>query len=312
MTELLLRVARLAVALLAIATAVVVVPAIARSDFDPLPAAGPGPSPTVVARSAPAASSRPAPPAPTAAPAPSPTAPDRLYLLPPPSAPAPGRAPTVDVAPTATPGPAGPAPDPAPSAVEPRFGGSTSGPPTLLGDDVGTTAPAPPQPLAVPYRVEVRTDDPETAGAAAVIDAILADARGWSRAGYVLQRNDAAPYAIVLAEGEEVDALCAPYDTESTYSCQNGGTVALNADRWRSATPEWTGDLASYREYLVNHEVGHLLGQSHVDCPAPGQPSPIMVQQSTELDGCLPNGWPLDDDVTLAARRDRPLAPGPE
>ena len=35
-----------------------------------------------------------------------------------------------------------------------------------------------------------------------------------------------------------------------------------------------------------------------------------MSQQSTELDGCLPNPWPLDWEVALAARHDQPLAPG--
>lgn len=323
MTELLLRIARVAVALLAVATAVVVVPSVARSDFDPLPAAEP--APTSAASTAALVPAPVAPPVgastPGAAPAPVPaaTAPGRLYLLPPtpPSPPPGGGSPTVAPEPMASPGPAGPAPDPATggtgaSGATAEFGGSSSGAPTLLGEDVAGTAPAAPQPLVVPYRIDVRTVDGATADAAAAIEAILADPRGWSGAGYVLQRNDAAPYVVVLAEAAAVDALCAPYDTASTYSCQNGGTVALNADRWRTATPEWTGDLASYREYLVNHEVGHLLGQRHVDCPGAGQPSPVMVQQSTELEGCLPNGWPLEGELAVAAERDRPLAPGPE
>lgn len=163
--------------------------------------------------------------------------------------------------------------------------------------------------MIVPYRLEVRTIDPATQDFAATVEAVLADPRGWQQAGFRLERRDDAPYLIVIAEGPEVDALCAPYRTRSTYSCQNAGVVAVNADRWRSSTPQFTGDLSTYRLYLVNHEVGHLLGQRHVRCPGTGLPSPIMVQQSTELDGCLANGWPLPEDIAVAARHDQPIAP---
>lgn len=158
------------------------------------------------------------------------------------------------------------------------------------------------------YRLEVRTDVDASA-----VDATLHDPRGWERAGFrFVRRDDAgAPYRIVLAEAAEVQALCRPYDVFGKYSCQNGPVVALNADRWRTATPQWTGDLATYRQMLVNHEVGHLLGLHHPteQCPAKGQVAPIMAQQSTELNGCLPNPWPLPEEIDVAARHDQPLAP---
>jgi hypothetical protein len=37
-----------------------------------------------------------------------------------------------------------------------------------------------------------------------------------------------------------------------------------------------------------------------------------MTQQSTELDGCLPNPWPLPWEIACAARHDEPIAPGYE
>jgi hypothetical protein len=163
--------------------------------------------------------------------------------------------------------------------------------------------------LQVRYRVELRAD---AAGFAEVVERTLSDPRGWRRAGFVLTRAADAPYVVVLAEAAEVDRLCAPYETYGRYSCQNGPVVALNADRWREATPEWTGDLASYRQMLVNHEFGHLLGQHHPrspQCPAAGRPAPVMSQQSTELDGCRPNPWPLPEEIARAARHDLPLAP---
>ena len=171
--------------------------------------------------------------------------------------------------------------------------------------------PAPAEPVAVRYRIERRTRDAATEGFEGDVEATLSDPRGWSRAGFRLIRDPAALYVVVLAEGPEVDALCLPYDTYGKYSCQNGPVVALNADRWRTAHPKWTGDLAAFRQMLVNHEVGHLLGQHHpaVQCPGRGRRAPLMAQQTTELDGCLPNAWPLEWEVARAARHDLPLAP---
>ena len=175
-----------------------------------------------------------------------------------------------------------------------------------------TTSSAPPSgPVTIAYRLERRTTDEATADFEAVAEATLTDPRGWTRAAFVFERREDAPYLVVLAEGDEVDRLCLPYDTYGKYSCQNGPVVALNADRWRAATPKWTGDLADYRRMLVNHEVGHLLGMRHPkpQCARPGEPAPIMNQQSTELNGCLPNPWPRDDEIAVASRHDRKLAP---
>ena len=174
-----------------------------------------------------------------------------------------------------------------------------------------TSAAAGPGPVVVPYRLERRTSDAATEDFEAVVRATLSDPRGWTRAGFLLVHDPAAEFRVVLAEGPEVDRLCLPYETFGTYSCQLGPVVALNADRWRRATPQWTGDLDEYRVMLVNHEVGHLLGQKHpaVQCPGAGQRAPVMAQQSTELRGCRANPWPLDSEIERAARHDLPLAP---
>lgn len=170
--------------------------------------------------------------------------------------------------------------------------------------------------VEVRYRIENRTDDAagRTADFAATVRAVLEDPRGWSRARFRFVLDLAAPFLIVLAEGPEVDRLCLPLETESAYSCQNGPVVALNADRWRFATPQWPGDLDGYRAMLVNHEVGHLLHLHHPrpQCPGPGLPAPVMAQQSTEVGDCMANPWPLQWEIDLAAERREPLAPPAE
>ena len=186
---------------------------------------------------------------------------------------------------------------------------STSTSASLATTTTRTTVPGP---VVIRYRVERHTDDEATADFASVVDATLNDPRGWPRAGFVFQRADDASYTILLGEGPEVQQRCRPYDTYGKYSCQIGPLVAITADRWRSATPEWTADLATYRQMVVDHEVGHLLGLRHRACPTPGTVAPVMLPQSTELHGCLPNPWPLTPEVARAARHDLPLAPGYE
>ena len=165
--------------------------------------------------------------------------------------------------------------------------------------------------FALPVRIERRVSDGSTRGFARSVMRVLSDRRGWVRAGFHFRRDPDAAARIVLAEGDEVDALCRPYDTEGLYSCQNGPVVALNADRWRTATPSWPGSLEDYRRMLVNHEVGHLLHLHHPrpQCPGAGLPAPVMAQQSTGLNGCTANPWPLQWEVDLAASRREPLAP---
>ena len=177
-----------------------------------------------------------------------------------------------------------------------------------------TTATATARPQQIRIRIDRRVADPATEGFEAVVEATLTDPRGWRRAGFEFTFGDDAPFTIVLAEGDVVHELCRPYDVGGRFSCQIGPVVALNADRWRAATPQWPADLDTYRQMLVNHEVGHLLGQHHPvrQCPAPGERAPVMAQQSTELDACVPNAWPLPWEIACAARHAEPLAPGYE
>ena len=130
---------------------------------------------------------------------------------------------------------------------------------------------------------------------ARIVDETLADPRSWTADGAVAFQRVASDgqVRIVLATPGTVDELCLPLQTNGLYSCHQGGTVALNSNRWLNGTDEWPGPLVEFRHYAVNHEVGHAIGHGHEYCGGAGQPAPVMMQQSKGLEGCLPNGWPF-------------------
>lgn len=145
------------------------------------------------------------------------------------------------------------------------------------------------------YTVEVeRTLPIDIEDAAATVEEILTSERGWQRtADRSFQRVSTGSEArILIASPATTDSLCAPLDTGGKVSCRNGELVVLNARRWAYATDSYRDDVASYRIYLVNHEVGHLLGNGHQECPGRGLPAPVMQQQTYGLDGCRRNVWP--------------------
>ena len=146
------------------------------------------------------------------------------------------------------------------------------------------------------FRVEVEIGaGPSVRSALAQIEDVLGDPRGWTGTGELAFRHLAsAPPAlsILIATPEQVDRLCAPLDTEGYFSCRNGARAVLNVERWINGVPHWTAGIEAYRAYLINHEVGHFLGHGHLKCPASGTPAPVMQQQSVDLMGCTPNGWP--------------------
>jgi hypothetical protein len=128
------------------------------------------------------------------------------------------------------------------------------------------------------------------------IASILGDRRGWGGTGRLsFQRVSSGPvsFRVVLATPSTVNRMCAPLITGGIYSCGMYGRAVLNLMRWRQGASAFRGNLTLYRRYLVNHEVGHLLGHSHRSCHASGARAPVMMQQTKGVGSCRPNGWPL-------------------
>ena len=159
----------------------------------------------------------------------------------------------------------------------------------------GAAAAPPPRSKLVRYTVEIENGlrlDP--AAVSHTIDTTLADRRSWPAAGFAFRRTGTpGDLRILLATPGTVDKLCAPLDTGGEVSCRNEDLVVLNARRWVFGAASYGRNVAAYRQYLVNHEVGHFLGRGHVGCPVKGGPAPVMLQQTLGLQGCKPNPWPI-------------------
>jgi hypothetical protein len=126
------------------------------------------------------------------------------------------------------------------------------------------------------------------------------DRRGWSLGGSIRFREVASGGSFTLwlaapSTMSSFDPICSP-----DYSCRVGRNVIINDRRWRTGTSAWP-DVAEYRHYVVNHELGHWLGRGHRSCPAAGGLAPVMQQQSIGLQGCRSNTWPLASEKSAVA-----------
>jgi hypothetical protein len=175
------------------------------------------------------------------------------------------------------------------------------------------------------YTVEIEDGlDPASYGGdeafGKLVDQTLADPRGWTGDGKVsVQRVDSGTptMRISLSSPDTVHRpdMCG-FEIKYETSCyrRSAQRVMLNEARWVRGAVAFSGDMVTYRQYAINHEVGHAFNNSHVGCPVDGALAPVMMQQTfgvannfiAELnkavknkdpvvaDGkaCKPNAWP--------------------
>ncbi|EIE97691.1 Protein of unknown function (DUF3152) [Saccharomonospora glauca K62] len=157
---------------------------------------------------------------------------------------------------------------------------------------------------------------------ASTVEATLSDSRSWPGTGEVsFQRvDDRHPdpdFRVSLTSPETTKQLCGqeiPFESSCYISSYQ--RVVINLARWVRGAKAFSGNMGVYQQYVINHEVGHALGNGHVGCPEDGALAPVMMQQTfgvandyvaklNDLPGgdqgavpadgkvCLPNAWPV-------------------
>lgn len=150
---------------------------------------------------------------------------------------------------------------------------------------------------------------------ARMVDETLANPKSWikdAKVGFVRVDTPDADFHITLTSQMTVRDNCG-YDIQVETSCYNADIkrVVLNEPRWVRGAVSYQGDIGSYRQYMVNHEVGHAIGYAqHQGCESPNGLAPVMMQQTfgttnaalAKMDphgvvqdnglSCTPNPWP--------------------
>lgn len=121
------------------------------------------------------------------------------------------------------------------------------------------------------------------------VTAYLNDPDGWSTKGYSFEPVSSNQDVLIrLSSPKTVEEKCG---VPSNLSCAelNGKHMYLNADRWFHGSKASKLNLEDYRQYMVSHEIGHILGFDHASCPCVGCKAPIMMQQTLGIGKCNPN-----------------------
>ncbi|MFJ9150007.1 DUF3152 domain-containing protein [Streptomyces sp. NPDC102270] len=138
---------------------------------------------------------------------------------------------------------------------------------------------------------------------AEAVQKTLNDDRSWAHKGArTFERiySGKPDFVITLASPGTTADWCAKSGldtTEDNVSCDSAATerVMINAYRWAQGSATYGDRIHAYRQMLINHEVGHRLGYSHVTCDKDGELAPVMQQQTKFLDHdgihCRANAW---------------------
>lgn len=142
------------------------------------------------------------------------------------------------------------------------------------------------------YTFEVAAGLRVPPGTPRLVHRILNSPRGWGLR--FVRGTGPGSIRIRLAPEREIERVC---DLKGLSCAELGGKrVWINYDRWMHGASATKLSLADYRFYVLNHEIGHILGHEHEKCPCKDCPAPIMMQQTLGIGSCKPDGGRVDQE----------------
>jgi hypothetical protein len=121
-----------------------------------------------------------------------------------------------------------------------------------------------------------------------LVQIYVADPNGWESKGYRFVYSPKGDVVIHLSS-QHTMKTSGCFDAMLSCAEMNGKHMKINEYRWKHGSSKSRLVLEKYRQYVISHEMGHILGHDHEQCPAPGAPAPIMMQQTQGIGKCLPN-----------------------
>ncbi|MBF6327127.1 DUF3152 domain-containing protein [Nocardia transvalensis] len=140
------------------------------------------------------------------------------------------------------------------------------------------------------YTVEVE-DGIDTSGfggdasVAKMVEATLSNPKSWihdPKFGFRRIDSGEPDFRVSLTSRQTTKTECG-FEIPIDSSCFNSdnGRVVLSEVRWVRGALAFEGDIGSYRQYQINHEVGHAIGyHEHQPCESDGGLAPVMMQQT--------------------------------
>ena len=127
---------------------------------------------------------------------------------------------------------------------------------------------------------------------------IVEHPQGWKGVEVTDDRN-AADCVVTLATDSTIVRMFPQFADTHLSVCEMGPrNVWINESRWLRLIPDKSQlSLPAYRIYVLQHELGHALGHGHAKHTEPGQPAPVMIQQTLGIGASTPNPFPTKSEL---------------
>lgn len=123
---------------------------------------------------------------------------------------------------------------------------------------------------------------------------ILTNKKSWP-INFIIDNNH-YDFEIILTPAKKVEYTC----HFKGLSCADiyNKKIYINNYRWTKGAKPSELSLQDYRIYLINHEVGHILGLGHSK-PIKNRKVPVMNQHTLGIKPGKPYMWPLPQEKKI-------------